>query len=121
LRSDLRAIFRLATQDRVLTINPADTLFTPRIASPPSRRVLSAQDVRVLLAVLDLREQLIVRLALFSGMRPGEILALQWKHVADDHVDVMQRLYRGKLDRPKSGRSKRKVALSSGTRQYFAR
>ena len=94
---------------------------TPRIASPPSRRVLSAQDVRVLLAVLDLREQLIVRLALFSGMRPGEILALQWKHVADDHVDVMQRLYRGKLDRPKSGRSKRKVALSSGTRQYFAR
>ena len=119
MRWDLRAIFRLATQDRVLTINPADTLFTPRIASPPSRRVLSAQDVRVLLAVLDLREQLIVRLALFSGMRPGEILALQWKHVADDHVDVMQRLYRGKLDRPKSERSKRKVALSSGTRQYF--
>ncbi len=61
-----------------------------------------------------------MRLALFSGMRPGEILALQWKHVADDHVDVMQRLYRGKLDRPKSERSKRKVALSSGTRQFMA-
>ena len=49
-------------------------------------------------------------------MRPGEILALQWKHVADDHVDVLQRLYRGKLDRPKSERSQRQVALSSRTR-----
>jgi integrase len=75
--------------------------------------------VPALLAALDLREQLIVRLALFSGMRPGEILALQWKHVAEDHVEVIQRLYRGKLDRPKSERSKRKVALSSGTREFM--
>ena len=75
--------------------------------------------MRALLAVLDLREQLIVRLALFAGMRPGEILALEWKHVAEDHVEVIQRLYRGKLDRPKSERSKRKVALSSGTREFM--
>ncbi len=29
------------------------------------------------------RLSLIVQLALFSGMRPGEILAPQWKHVAE--------------------------------------
>ena len=52
--------------------------------------------------MLDLREQLIVRLALFSGMRPGEILALQWKHVAEDHVQVVHRVYRGKLDQPRT-------------------
>ena len=28
-----------------------------------------------------MREQLIVRLAIHSGMRPREIIALQWKHV----------------------------------------
>jgi integrase len=72
-----------------------------------------------MLTVLDLREQLIVHLALFSGMRPGEILALQWKHVAEDHVSVVHRLYRGKLDRPKSLRSKRTVALSRTTAQWF--
>src|SRR5215831_16885069 len=65
-------------------------------------------------------EQLIVQLALFSGMRPGEILALQWKHVAEDHVQVVHRLYRGKLDRPKSERSKREVALSGSTRKLIA-
>src|SRR5262249_18589377 len=86
LRWDLRAIFRLAVQDRLLGSNPAEMLFTPRTVSRPSRRILSPEQVQQILSVLGLREQLIVRLALFSGMRPGEILALQWKHVADDHV-----------------------------------
>ena len=117
LRWDLRAIFRLAVQDRVLTQSPAETLFTPRVAHSPSRRVLCREQVQAMLDVLELREQLIVRLALFSGMRPGEILALQWKNVVKDHVAVVHRLYRGKLDPPKTERSKRKVALSSGTRE----
>src|SRR3989449_4352963 len=54
-----------------------------------------------------------------SGMRPGEIFALQWKHIADDHVEVVHRIYRGKLDRPKSERSKRTVALSSTTQSLI--
>jgi integrase len=117
LRWDLRAIFRLAAQDGVLASNPAELLYTPRTACSPSRRVLSAEQVHQILDVLDTREQLIVRLALFSGMRPGEILALQWKHVREDHLDVVHRLYRGQLDRPKSERSKRMVALSASTQQ----
>jgi integrase len=119
LRWDVRAIFRLAVQDRVLLSNPADLLFTPRNASRPCRQVLTAEQVRLLLDQLNLREQLIVQLALFSGMRPGEILALQWKHVADDHVQVVHRIYRGKLDRPKSERSKRQVALTASTRELM--
>ena len=108
LRWDLRSIFRLAVQDRIITHNPAEMLFTPRTTPSKSRQVLTPHQVQLILSVLDLRERLIVQLALFSGMRPGEILALQWKHVAEDHVEVIHRLYRGKLDRPKSERSKRK-------------
>jgi integrase len=121
LRWDLRAIFRLATQDRLLTHNPTEVLFTPRRLVPPARRVLCPEQIQSILQVLDLREQLVVRLALFSGMRPGEILALQWKHVAEDHVAVVHRLYRGKLDRPKSERSQRTVAVSSTTRALIQR
>ena len=68
-----------------------------------------------ILKVLGPREQLLVRLAIFSGMRPGEIIGLQWKHVHDDHVDIEQRMYRGKLDRPKTTRSKRQAAVSTDT------
>ena len=63
----------------VLPSNPAELLFTPPTVRKPSRRVLSAEQVQTILGVLGLREQLIVQLALFSGMRPGEILGLQWK------------------------------------------
>src|SRR5215510_4327933 len=119
LRWDLRAIFRLAVQDGYIPSNPAELLFVPRIGSRPSRRVLSSEQVQAMLNVLDRREQLIVQLALLSGMRPGEILALQWKHVADNHVQVVHRVYRGHLDQPKNERSKRTVALSLSTRQLM--
>ncbi len=114
LRWDLRAIFRLAFQDGLIRLSPAENLFTPG-ESIPVRRILNPQEVRQILHVLKLREELIVRLAIFSGMRPGEILALQWKHVANNHVEVVQRIYRGKIDRPKTKRSRRLVALSPGT------
>jgi integrase len=114
LRWDLRAIFRLAFQDGVIPNNPAEQLF---VAGAPNiaREVLTAEQVQMVIGALDLREQLVVRLAVFSGMRPGEILALQWKHVYDDHVLVEQRVYKGHIDTPKTARSKRQVALSPNT------
>src|SRR5262245_24776462 len=45
LRWDLRAIFRLATQDRLFTHNPAEMLFTPRRLAPPARRVLCVASI----------------------------------------------------------------------------
>src|SRR5262249_762186 len=54
LRWDLRAIFRLAVQDRLLGSNPAEMLFTPRTASRPSRRILSPAQVQQILSVLSL-------------------------------------------------------------------
>jgi integrase len=120
LRWDLRAIFRFAFQDGLVDLNAGESLFTPGIPGPKSRNVLNAEQVQQILEVLDLREQLAVRLAIFSGMRPGEIIALQWKNVHDDHVAIEQRIYRGKLDRPKTTRSKRKAALSPSTQAALA-
>ena len=77
--------------------------------------MLTAEQVQQVLQVLGPREQLVVRFAIFSGMRPGEIIGLQWKHVHDDHVDIEQRIYRGKIDRPKTTRSKRQAAISPDT------
>ena len=115
LRWDLRAIFRFAFQDGLVDLNAGESLFTPGVPGPRSRNVLNAEQVQQILSVLALREQLAVRLAIFSGMRPGEIIALQWKHVHDDHVDIEQRVYRGKIDRPKTTRSKRQAAISPDT------
>src|SRR5262245_11369765 len=70
LRWDLRAIFRFAFQDGLIDLNPAESLFTPGTPGPKSRKVLTAEQVQQILDALDLREQVVVRLAIFSGMRP---------------------------------------------------
>ena len=70
---------------------------------------------------LDLRESLIAMLATLAGMRPGEIFALWWEHVNEDHIIVRQRMYAGKLDDPKTAHSRRTVALSDGLQHAIER
>ena len=55
-------------------------------------------------------------LAVVGGMRTGEILALQWRHVFADHIDVVQRIYQRQIDTPKARNSVRSVTLSTGLR-----
>ena len=112
LRWDLNAIFSLAVNDGVLRANPAAALFTPRETKRPDKTVISAEDVVRGMAVLELRGRLIVKLAVLAGMRPGEILGLRWPCVKEDHAIIKQRVYRGKVDTPKTVRSLRPVAFS---------
>ncbi len=74
---------------------------------------MTLADVKIAAAIQPLRERLIVKLAILGGMRPGEIFALRRGRVAENAVDVQERLYRGKLGTPKTRRSKRLVALST--------
>ena len=116
LRWDLKQIFDMAIAEGYLQKNPAQLLFTPREAPLPDKRTMSWKEVKLLLSVLDLREHLICILAIISGLRPGEIFALQWQHLHKDHLNIQQRLYRGEIDTPKTRHSVRKVALSEGLR-----
>ena len=114
IRWDLRQILRMAVMEGYILRNPAELLFVPREAHRPDRPVMNREEVLKCIAVLELRERVMVKLAILAGLRPGEILGLQWKHVSETHVDVRQRLYRGQIDSPKSSHSVRKAALSKG-------
>ena len=92
LRWDLRAIFQLAIEDGAVQRNPVTSLVTPATASRQVKLVMKGQEVVKLLSVLDLRERLIVRLAIFAGMRPGEIFGLKWFHVSEQSVKIQQPL-----------------------------
>ncbi len=85
--------------------------------------MLTPAQIREALSVLDGRERLIFRLAVFEGLRPGEILALRLVSVFEDHLAVVQRVYKGKLDTPKGRKGKRtarNVALSTGSSMEIA-
>jgi integrase len=115
LRWFLNAIFKLALSDGLTLNNPAAELRIPKKCQPGrTMRPLTEKEVEEYLEVLDLREKLVARLAIFEGMRPGEILALRQKSVADDVLRVVERLYKRKLDTPKNGKP-REGAISQGT------
>ena len=112
LRWDLRQIFEMAKAEELVAINPAQLLFTPRQTKKPTRKSLTWKEVNQLFSVLETRERLMAMLGIIVGMRPGEIFALKWEHVQPDHVQIRQRIYRGKIDSPKTANSVRDVALS---------
>ncbi len=115
LRWFLNAVFKLAVSDGVMLNNPAAELRIPRKCQPGrAMRPLTEEEVHIYLEALALREKLIARLAIFEGMRPGEILALRWKSLEGAAICVEERVYKRKLDTPKNGK-KREGAISDGT------
>jgi integrase len=52
---------------------------------PTTKRVLTPEDIHALLAQLDSRDRLILRLFLVLGLRPGEFFALKWEDFDAPH------------------------------------
>ena len=73
----------MAQSDGVVPFNPAAALIIPACKPTGEKRVMTKEEVRVALSVLDLRERLIFRMAFFDGMRPGEIFAIRFDRPGD--------------------------------------
>jgi len=115
LRWHLNGIFKLALSDGLVDHNPAAELRIPKTCKPGRRvRPLTEQEVRQYLEVLALPERLMARLAIFEGLRPGELLALRWGAISEETILICERVYQGRLGTPKNGKP-RDPALSDGT------
>lgn len=116
LRWDVTSMFQLAVAEKVVALNPTAALYTPRTVPRSESSVMSAEQVERVLAAVEFREKVILQLAVFAGMRPGELLAIQRKDVRPDAcvIEIRQRVYRGKLASPKNGKI-RSVAVPPGT------
>jgi integrase len=121
LRWDLTSIFEMAIAEKVIDANPATKLYTPKNAPKGVTRAMSAEEVRVALDAVNLREKVLLHMAIFSGFRPGEMLALQRCHVSANstRVNVVQRVYRGEIDAPKTHPSRREVAIPPATAELL--
>jgi len=109
-----------ALRMRLIAVNPSDAVKRPK-ANRPEMRVLNREDVGALLAAA--RETAwypLLYLALHSGARIGELLALRWQEVDLDRGAMQivrtQRFFKGQgivSGQPKTARSRRPIALSS--------
>lgn len=119
LRWDLRQMFRMALTEGYVERNPAELLFVPREARQYPKPHMTLDQVKLFFSVLDLREKVMAGLAIIGGLRPGEILALRRRQVEGTHAEICQRVYRGRLDTPKTTNSRRLAALGDTLTQWL--
>ncbi len=118
-RWNLNAIFRLAKADGLILTNPAEDLAVDRIAAtrtPKRDATIGLEQFQQLVEALELRDRLVVELVAIVGLRPGEAVALNWTDIdlVKGALTIRQRVYRGKIDTPKTVNSSRLAALPSG-------
>jgi len=76
----IKRIFSLAKQNRKIQYNPCDGLEDLRIENPPERFLTKEEELR-LLEVANPVMQVMIIVAIYTGMRTNEILSLKWRDV----------------------------------------
>lgn len=118
----IHSLFSYAVQMLYISVNPADSVTPPRMDTPEAK-FYELQDCAALLEVLDGLEdeqwRLFFYLSIYTGMRPGEIIGLNWQDIdLDKHTLTVRAgsvFVKGKgtfrTDRPKTQRSIRVIDL----------
>lgn len=118
----LHRAFEIAITWELLDRNPTERVRTPK-PDPSPARMLSTDEVRRLLgAAQHTHYRVPIQLALYAGLRRGEILGLRWQDVENDTntLSIRQTLMhvRGEgyiWSEPKSEGSRRTIAVSPAT------
>lgn len=129
----LKNIFSRAVEWKVIKTNPVTSVKKPKVTS---KEIVpyDEQEVSQLLQALEKEPfhwRMMVTLALTTGMRRGELLGLEWKHIdwKTGVIDVSQTLVqalKGEIivKEPKTKNSQRKVSLPASVleelREYYA-
>lgn len=128
----LKNIFSRAVEWRIIKVNPAAEVRKPKVVH---KEIIpyDENEIRVMLQALQKEPhhwRMMIKLALTTGMRRGELLGLEWKHIdwKAGVIDVQQSVsisLKGEpiIKVPKTKNSKRKISLPSSVleelKQYY--
>ena len=103
--------------------NPAAGVELPEKTPVREKHILELEQIPQLLGVLEKPVRTMVYLALLTGLRIGEILALNWASVdfAVGQIRVVRGYYRGLMGNPKTKCSRRSVPLPEVLRPILLR
>ena len=118
VRSMLRGIFNLAIDDELIDSNPADKLIT---VSHQNADIdpFSADEKEAILGGLSGQSYLFYLLAFETGMRPAELMGLEWRDIKDGRISLSRTMVERKIKVMKTKQT-RKVALSDRASEALA-
>ena len=117
----LQSVFKFAKERSHIQINPMESVRKPKIEKA-DKEVYSTNEISKVIKLLegeDTKWRLLVLLAIFTGMRRGEITGLEWKHIDFEKsvINVQQALtYTDKtyhVRQPKTKSAVRSIGLPS--------
>jgi len=117
----LQSVFKFAKERSHIQINPMESVKKPKIHKV-DKEVYSTDEISKVIELLkgeDTKWRLLVLLAIFTGMRRGEITGLEWKHIDFEKsvINVQQALtYTDKtyhVRQPKTKSAIRSIGLPS--------
>ncbi|MGF7046540.1 integrase [Paenibacillus sp. DS2015] len=127
----LKDIFERAVDWRIIKINPVSAVKRPKVQERVVD-VYSEHEVEIIFKALNkepVHWRIMITLALTTGLRRGELLALEWKNVDFEEctIDVVQSLSysygQNIIKEPKTKNSKRKVSIPDSLlpelKEYF--
>lgn len=80
----LHSVFRRAVRDRIITFNPCEETELPKVVTQ-RRRTLTPNEYRRVLAAVPDKYRLMVQVAVETGLRWGELIALRPRQLDFEH------------------------------------
>jgi len=106
----LSGVFRYARRQGVLhNPNPTHDVELPKARPAGETCAYSLEEETRMLAVLPEPAATVVAMAVFTGVRKGELRGLTWENYEGSEIRVMKSVWRSHVDEPK--RSKSKAAI----------
>ena len=109
----LRSTLNQAIVWGMLERNPAIGVKLPRKKSRKPPVILTLPQIRAMLEELPEPTKSIVTLIVFGSMRVGEVLALRWKRISADRIQVVERVYDREFDDVKTDAGERELPFDS--------
>jgi integrase len=102
------SLFKRAVNEQRIKVNPWHDVQMPDDASEaaPTQHYTVEEAEDIISALVDRLDcQLVMALACFLGLRPGEIAALRWEDFDEENVHIRRSVVRGIVGRPKTQES----------------
>jgi integrase len=113
VRDVLSAILISAVQFGLLVTNPVEGLkLPPAKRGQKSKPYITPQQLYALLELIPEPYASMVFVAVYTGLRPSELVGLRWRNVHSDSICVDERCCRGDWGAPKSAASNATVAVT---------
>lgn len=114
IRDVLSAILGSAVQYGLLVKNPVEGLkLPPAKHGRKSKPYITPQQFHALLELIAEPYASMVFVAVYTGLRPSELVGLRWRNVHADSISIDERCCRGDWGAPKSDASNATVAVTA--------